>query len=69
MKTTLMLMLTLAACPILAQDADPASAAAAAAPAGPSDGQQWTADGESGAALPEMVVEAQNEVRQTIDKG
>jgi hypothetical protein len=30
--------------------------------------EQWTEDGESGAALPEMVVEAQNEVRQAIEK-
>jgi hypothetical protein len=33
------------------------------------EGEDWTADGESGAALPEMVVEAENEVRQEIDKG
>ncbi len=33
------------------------------------EGDQWTDDGESGAALPEMVVEAENKVRQTIDKG
>jgi len=32
-------------------------------------GQQWTDTGESGAALPEMVVEATNEVRQEIEKG
>ena len=31
-------------------------------------GQAWTQDGESGAALPEMVVEATNEVRQQIEK-
>ena len=30
--------------------------------------QAWTEDGESGAALPEMVVEAENQVRQTIEK-
>lgn len=30
--------------------------------------EQWTEDGESGASLPEMVVEAQNEVRQAIEK-
>ena len=30
---------------------------------------QWTEDGEHGAALPEMVVEAENKVRQTIEKG
>jgi len=34
-----------------------------------SDGQEWTSAGESGAALPEMVVEATNEVRQRIEKG
>lgn len=33
------------------------------------EGQEWTRDGEGGAALPEMVVEATNEVRQTIEKG
>ena len=33
------------------------------------EAQQWTAEGESGAALPEMVVEATNEVRQKIEKG
>ncbi len=33
------------------------------------EGQQWTNDGENGAALPEMVVEATNEVRQKIEKG
>jgi hypothetical protein len=33
------------------------------------EGEQWTEEGESGAALPEMVVEAENKVRQTIDKG
>ncbi|MBE0566510.1 MAG: hypothetical protein IH621_11155 [Krumholzibacteria bacterium] len=33
------------------------------------EGQEWTQDGEGGAALPEMVVEATNEVRQTIEKG
>ncbi len=32
-------------------------------------GEQWTDSGESGAALPEMVVEATNEVRQVIEKG
>jgi hypothetical protein len=32
-------------------------------------GDQWTEAGESGAALPEMVVEATNEVRQAIEKG
>jgi hypothetical protein len=35
---------------------------------GPQAGQQWTEDGQSGAVLPEMVVEAQNRVRQTIEK-
>ncbi len=33
-----------------------------------STGAQWTQAGESGAALPEMVVEAQNKVRQQIEK-
>ncbi len=33
------------------------------------EGQEWTKDGEEGAALPEMVVEATNEVQQKIDKG
>lgn len=29
----------------------------------------WTEDGDTGAALPEMVVEAENQVRQAIEKG
>lgn len=33
------------------------------------EGKEWTQDGQSGAALPEMVVEAENEVRQEIEKG
>lgn len=33
-----------------------------------SGAKQWTDSGESGAALPEMVVEATNEVRQKIEK-
>ncbi len=33
------------------------------------DGEEWTSDGQDGAALPEMVVEATNEVRQKIEKG
>ncbi len=41
--------------PVMAQTADEA--------------KQWTSDGENGAALPEMVVEATNEVRQKIEKG
>jgi len=32
-------------------------------------GDEFTSAGESGAALPEMVVEADNEVRQEIEKG
>lgn len=32
------------------------------------DGEQWTDSGEAGAALPEMVVEAVNDVRQKIEK-
>ncbi len=43
------------AIPAMAQSADEA--------------KQWTSDGEEGAALPEMVVEATNEVRQKIEKG
>lgn len=43
------------------------AATVAVAPAGAQ--QQWTEDGETGAALPEMVVEAENQVRQVIDKG
>ncbi len=33
------------------------------------EGEEWTSDGESGGSLPEMVVEATNEVRQKIEKG
>lgn len=33
------------------------------------EGEDWTQDGESGAVLPEMLVEAENEVRQEIEKG
>jgi len=36
---------------------------------GPQEGDEFTTTGESGAALPEMVVEAQNKVRQDIHKG
>lgn len=42
---------------------------AAAACAQQDDGKAWTDPGQSGAALPEMVVEAENQVRQTIEKG
>ncbi len=45
----------------------PAVPALAQSPA--DEGEQWTSDGESGSALPEMVVEATNEVRQKIEKG
>ncbi len=48
------------AVPVLAQDGDETAAATAA------DG--FTEAGESGAVLPEMVVEAENEVRQRIEK-
>ncbi len=34
----------------------------------PAEGEQWTESGDSGAALPEMVVEATNDVRQKIEK-
>ena len=33
------------------------------------NGEDWTTDGQDGSALPEMVVEAENAVRQEIDKG
>lgn len=33
------------------------------------DAEDWTDDGQEGAALPEMVVEAENAVRQKIEKG
>jgi hypothetical protein len=36
---------------------------------GPQEGDEFTVTGESGAALPEMVVEAENKVRQDIEKG
>jgi outer membrane protein OmpA-like peptidoglycan-associated protein len=73
-KLVLMLILLLTAASGLAQDPVPAGDAATdpdpATPAGdPAAGEAWTDAGESGAALPEMVVEAQNEVRQSIDKG
>ena len=45
----------------------PAASAWGQSPA--DDGTEWTSDGENGAALPEMVVEATNEVRQNIEKG
>lgn len=35
----------------------------------PAEGEDWTSDGESGGALPDMVVEAENRVRQDIEKG
>ncbi|RKZ16196.1 hypothetical protein DRQ50_06535 [bacterium] len=55
----LLIVLALAVCAAgaFAQDADEG------------DGEDWTQDGESGAALPEMLVEAENEVRQEIEKG
>jgi len=36
---------------------------------GPADGQEFTQAGEGGAALPEITVEAENKVRQQIQKG
>ncbi len=56
MKTTFtfLMLLLLAAGSVSAQD---------------KAGDDFTAAGESGAALPEMVVEAENEVRQEIEKG
>lgn len=52
-KLVWMLIAILAAGPVLAQD----------------DGEDWTSDGQDGGALPEMVVEAENAVRQEIEKG
>lgn len=46
----------------------PCILALAGAAAAQDQGETWTEAGESGAALPEMVVEAQNQVRQTIEK-
>jgi hypothetical protein len=56
MKTTftILMLLLLSAGPAWAQE---------------ESGDEFTAAGESGAALPEMVVEAENEVQQEIDKG
>lgn len=61
MKRLGVILVLAAALPAAAQDQAPDQAAA--------EGQEWTKAGESGAALPEMVVEAQNEVRQEIEKG
>lgn len=61
------LMTTTIAAAVAEENAD--AQAAADQPTGPQQGQQWTADGESGAALDDMVVEAENEVRQSIEKG
>lgn len=47
-------LLALLCGPVLAQDTE--------------EGETWTEDGQGGAALPEMVVEATNEVRQQIEK-
>jgi hypothetical protein len=55
-------LLVLITCPALAQDETTTGADESAE-------QEWTNAGESGAALPEMVVEATNEVRQSIEKG
>lgn len=49
----LTLMMLLLALPAVAQD----------------EGEDWTSDGQDGGALPEMVVEAENAVRQQIEKG
>ncbi|MDY0109752.1 MAG: hypothetical protein RBT60_07425 [Candidatus Krumholzibacteria bacterium] len=63
-RSVTMLMLLAALCAgAAAQDSQDSQAKG-----GPQAGQQWTQDGQSGAALPEMVVEAQNRVRQTIEK-
>ncbi|MFO7655114.1 MAG: hypothetical protein R6X25_15045 [Candidatus Krumholzibacteriia bacterium] len=47
----------------------PAASPAAAQPAASPAEQPFTGAGESGAVLPEMVVEAENAVRQKIEKG
>ncbi len=54
---------------LIAGAVSPAAPVAALAQVEEEAGQEWTKDGEDGAALPEMVVEATNEVRQKIDKG
>lgn len=59
MATAALLILSAGTCP--AQNGS-------TAPVDDDQGQEWTSDGESGAALPEMVVEATNEVRQQIEK-
>ena len=48
---------------------DVAVADGGAGPGAGQSGDEFTSAGESGAALPEMVVEAENEVRQEIEKG
>jgi|GEM_PF-1184407 len=53
LATVLLVAAVIAPVALLAQDAD---------------GEEWTQDGQSGGALPEMVVEATNEVRQQIEK-
>ncbi len=65
-KLVMMLIVLLTCGTAVAQDPPASDEPAGAAVA---EGQQWTEDGESGAALPEMVVEARNEVRQSIEKG
>ncbi len=65
MTLSLTILLLAAAMPAAAQD----QATDQPPEQAPEQGQEWTKDGESGAALPEMVVEAQNEVRQEIEKG
>lgn len=54
---------------LLAGAVSPAVPVVAQTDASDASGEEWTSDGESGAALPEMVVEATNEVRQQIEKG
>jgi hypothetical protein len=54
---------------LVAGTVSPAVPASALAQVDTEEGEQWTNDGEDGAALPEMVVEATNEVRQKIEKG
>jgi uncharacterized membrane protein len=60
---TVLVLLVLLAGTATAQTADQK------AEGGPEDGQEFTQAGENGAVLPEITVEAENKVRQQIQKG
>jgi hypothetical protein len=62
-KLTILALLTLLGGSAMAQTTDQTAAG------GPADGQEFTQAGEGGAALPEITVEAENKVRQQIQKG